>query len=169
MIGVFAPFTGFDRPPPPDPSDDESSNVPIDVLDRCVRELDVLQLKVQQQTRMICRPTTKGLAQFLGRGLDPPIRPRRQLDRIGLARNQRLDHRPTARRRRDHPRRERGVKIKLMAAVLSLIAGSKESRTSCCSRGSRKNACAISRTVQRALHCYHQHGLELAGQIGGRS
>jgi hypothetical protein len=75
---------------------DESSNVPIDVLDRCVRELDVLQVKVQQETMMTCHPTTKGLALFLGRSLGAPVRQRGQLHRIGLARNQRLDHRPAA-------------------------------------------------------------------------
>jgi len=33
---------------------------------------------------VICHPTTKGLAQFLGRSLDPTIRQRCQLDWIGL-------------------------------------------------------------------------------------
>ena len=52
---------------------DEGRNVPIDVLDRRVRKVNVLQVKVQQETMMICHPATKGLAQFLGRSLDPPI------------------------------------------------------------------------------------------------
>jgi hypothetical protein len=50
----------------------------------------VPQVKIHQETMMICHPSTKGLAQFLGRSLDPPIRQRRQLDGIGIARNQRL-------------------------------------------------------------------------------
>jgi hypothetical protein len=65
----------------------------VERSNRLVEDDDVLQVKVQQETMMIGRPTTEGLAQFLGRSLDPPIGQRRQLDRISLARNQRLDHR----------------------------------------------------------------------------
>jgi hypothetical protein len=61
-------------------------------LDRGIGEVDVLQVKVQQETVMICHPM-ECLAQFLSRSLDPPIRQSRQLDRIGLSPDQSLDHR----------------------------------------------------------------------------
>jgi hypothetical protein len=72
----------------------ERSNVAIDVLDRGIGEVDVLQVKVQQETVMIRHPTMECLAQFLSRSLDPPIRQSRQLDRIGLSPDQSLNHRP---------------------------------------------------------------------------
>ena len=45
---------------------DESGNVAVDVLDRCVRELDVLQVKVQQETLMIRHPTAGHLLSWAG-------------------------------------------------------------------------------------------------------
>jgi hypothetical protein len=49
----------------------ERSNVAIDVLDRGIGEVNVLQVKVQQETVMICHPNMECLAQFLSRSLDP--------------------------------------------------------------------------------------------------
>jgi hypothetical protein len=65
-------------------------------LDRCIGELDVLQVKVQQKAMMIRHAPVERLTQLLGRSLDLPIRQRRQLDWIGVAGNQSLDHRPPA-------------------------------------------------------------------------
>ena len=48
---------------------DERGNVPIDVLDRRIRELDVLQVEVQQEAMMVRHPAAERLAQFLGRSL----------------------------------------------------------------------------------------------------
>jgi hypothetical protein len=75
---------------------DECGNVAIDVLNRHIGELDMLQVEVQQEAMMVRHPPAERLPQLLGRSLDPPIRQRRQLDRIGLAGNQSLDHRPPA-------------------------------------------------------------------------
>jgi hypothetical protein len=54
-------------------------------LHRCIRELDVLQVKVQQEVLMICHPPTARLSQLLGRILDLPIRRGGHLYRIGFA------------------------------------------------------------------------------------
>jgi hypothetical protein len=55
----------------------EHGNVAIDILDRGIGEVDVLQVKMQQEAMIIRDATVECLSRLSGRSLDPPIRQRR--------------------------------------------------------------------------------------------
>ena len=77
-------------------SNDRSIDLPIDLSDRCVEGIDLSKMKLEQEAMVLCDPTAQGLAELLPRSFDPPVCQARQLVRVSLTRNHRLEHRTAA-------------------------------------------------------------------------
>jgi len=83
----------------------------IDPGDGLVECVNLLEVQGEQEAMMFGHPAAQRLAQGFRRGSDPPVRQFGEPGRIGLAVDQRLDHRPPADPgdigRREMQRRER--------------------------------------------------------------
>jgi hypothetical protein len=68
----------------------------VDAGGRCIKSVDLIEMKAQQKAMVLGHAAAQGFAKFLVRGLHPAIGKARQFDGIGLAGNQRLDDGPAA-------------------------------------------------------------------------
>ena len=75
---------------------DTSIHLLIDLVDGDIDGVNLLQMQGEQEAMMLGHSPAQGVAELLGRRLDPPMGEVGQPERVGLAGNHRFDHPPAA-------------------------------------------------------------------------